>query len=453
MNRVAVEANFDGLVGLTHNYSGLAPGNLAATAHAMQPSNPRAAALQGLRKMKALAELGFVQGVLPPQERPDVTALRRLGFTGGDAAVIANASKAAPHLLWACSSAAAMWTANAATVSPAPDTNDGRVHFSPANLASSFHRALEATATARLLHRVFADPAHFAHHPPLPAAPQFGDEGAANHTRLCGDYGEPGVELFVYGRDGFDLSRPAPRLHAARQTLVASEAIARAHGLPAARCVFAQQNPAAIDAGVFHNDVIAVGNRNTLFFHEHAFLDSAQTIAELRRALGVVGLNAIMVPAAKVSLTDAVATYLFNSQLLSCIDGRMLLVAPAECSNHPRVGAYLKELVESGGPVAEVLSFDLRQSMRNGGGPACLRLRVVLDPAARAAVLPSVWMTDTLHAQLVAWVERHYRDRLVPADLADPGLLDESRTALDRLTQLLRLGSLYPFQRVPGTTR
>lgn len=450
MSHGTVEANFDGLVGSTHNYGGLAPGNLAATAHALQASNPRAAALQGLAKMKALADRGFAQGVLPPHERPDVAALRRLGFAGDDAAVIAKAAKGAPHLLSACSSAAAMWVANAATVSAAADTEDGRVHFTPANLASSCHRTLETPTTARVLRTIFADAAHFAHHRALPTAPQFGDEGAANHTRLCGDYGEPGVELFVYGQDGFGNSGPVPLRYPARQTLAAAQAIARLHGSAPARCVFAQQNPEAIDAGVFHNDVIAVGNRNVLFFHEQAFLNRARTTAELRRALGAVELHTIMVPAAQVALADAVATYLFNSQLLSRADGRMLLVAPAECRTHRRIGAYLDELAAAGGPLAEVLTFDLKQSMQNGGGPACLRLRVVLDPAARAAVLPGVWMTAALYAQLVSWVERHYRDRLLPADLGDPGLLDESRTALDRLTQLLQLGSLYPFQREPG---
>jgi succinylarginine dihydrolase len=453
MSLGALEANFDGLVGPTHNYGGLAPGNLAAAAHAQQPSNPRAAALQGLAKMKVLADLGFAQGVLPPQERPDVNALRQLGFDGDDAAVIARAGTAAPHLLAACSSGAAMWVANAATVSPSADTEDGRVHFTPANLASSFHRALEAPATARVLRAIFADPAHFAHHAALPAAPQFGDEGAANHTRLCCEYGAAGVELFVYGRDGFDASRPVPFVYPARQTLAASEAIARLHRIAPTRCVYAQQDPQAIDAGVFHNDVIAVGNRHVLLFHEQAFLDGTRTLAELQRALGTVPLHPIMVPATMVPLSDAVATYLFNSQLLSRADGRMLLVAPAECRTHPRVSAYLDELTAPGGPIAEVLTFDLKQSMQNGGGPACLRLRVVLDPAERAAVLPDAWITDSLHAQLVSWVERHYRDRLLPADLADPALLDESRFALDALTQLLRLGSLYPFQREPGADR
>ncbi|MEO7761026.1 MAG: N-succinylarginine dihydrolase [Casimicrobiaceae bacterium] len=445
--RGAIEANFDGLVGPTHNYSGIAPGNLASSANRLTASNPRAAALQGLDKMLALAERGFAQGVLPPQERPDVRALRRLGFAGDDAAVIRSAARDAPSLLSMCSSAASMWVANAATVSPRADTADRRTHFTPANLASSFHRALEAPETARVLQAIFADARYFAHHPPLPAAPQFGDEGAANHTRLCPEYDRPGVELFVYGRDTQNPSASAPVRFPARQTRAASKAVARLHGLRLERCVFAQQNPDAIDAGVFHNDVIAVGNRNVLFFHELAFADRDATLAAMRQALAPTELIAIMVPAARVSLASAVSTYLFNSQLLSRDDGRMLLVAPAECRTDAAVAGYLEELVHGDGPIDELLAFDLRQSMQNGGGPACLRLRVVLDDDSRAAVLPSVWMNARLHAQLSAWVNLHYRDRMLPADLGNPRLLVESRSALDELTQLLGLGSLYPFQR------
>src|SRR5258706_2142253 len=345
ISRSAREANFDGLVGPTHNYSGLAAGNLASKSNANQVSNPRAAALQGLDKMKSLADFGFAQGVLPPHERPFVPALRRLGFAGTDAEVIARAAAQAPRLLSAASSAAAMWVANAATVSPAADTADHRVHFTPANLASSFHRALEAPTTARALQRIFADPNHFTHHEPLPAAPQLGDEGAANHTRLCGDYGAPGIELFVYGRDLNDASARSPVRYPARQTRAASESIARLHDLRPERCVFAQQNPDAIDAGVFHNDVIAIGNRNVLFLHEQAFVDNDATLAALRRALAPVELVPIIVPASRVPLADAVSTYLFNSQLLSRADGTMLLVAPSECRENPTVSGCLDELI------------------------------------------------------------------------------------------------------------
>jgi succinylarginine dihydrolase len=439
------EINFDGIPGLTHNYSGLATGNVASEHNAGLVANPREAALQGLAKMRALSARGFAQGVLPPHERPYLPALRALGFSGSDAAVLQRAARDAPALLAACSSAAAMWVANAATVSPSADTADGRVHFTPANLTSHFHRSLEAPTTTAILRAIFADAAHFAVHDPLPAAPQLGDEGAANHTRFTADTNAPGVEFFVYGKHGFG-GGIAPTRYPARQTAEASAAIARRHGLAPARTVYAQQNPVAIDAGVFHNDVIGVGQGAVLFCHERAYVDQHAVLAELAARIGL-GFVPVVVPERDVDLADAVATYLFNSQLLVRPDGHLLLVAPAECRENARVNAYLDALLATGGPIAEVLTFDLKQSMKNGGGPACLRLRVALAPAERAAVRANVFLDDTLAAALEQWIRNHYRDRLAPADLADPLLLDESRRALDRLSQLLRLGSVYPFQR------
>lgn len=445
----AFEANFDGLVGPTHNYAGLSHGNVASTSNGSAVSNPRLAAQQGLAKMKALADLGFKQGVLAPHERPDVASLRRLGFAGSDAEVIAQAAKEAPAILAAVCSASPMWTANAATVSPSGDTADRRVHFTPANLNNKFHRAIEHPVTGRILGAMFADEAHFAHHPALPAQMHFGDEGAANHTRFCKDYGGPGVEFFVYGQAAFDARRPKPARFPARQTLEASQAVARLHGLSDARVVYAQQHPDTIDAGVFHNDVIAVGNGEVLFHHEHAFLDQAQVLAELSDKLSALGgrFQSIEVPDAEVSVAEAVKSYLFNSQLLTRADGRMILVVPQECQNTPRVWAYLEKLLASDGVITEIKVFDLKQSMQNGGGPACLRLRVALTEAEVAAVNSRVWMNDSLFATLNDWVARHYRDRLSAADLADPSLLIECRTALDELSVILGLGAVYPFQR------
>ncbi|MFO1306140.1 MAG: N-succinylarginine dihydrolase [Burkholderiales bacterium] len=437
------EANFDGIPGPTHNYSGLAQGNLASERNASHAAHPREAALQGLAKMRALAARGFAQAVLPPHERPAMHALRALGFAGTDADVLARAARDAPSLLAACSSAAAMWTANAATVSASSDTADGRVHITPANLATHFHRALEAPTTTAVLRAMFADASHFVVHDPLPGAPQTGDEGAANHTRLVASDGT-GVDFFVHGRRAYGPG-PLPSRFPARHTLEASQAIARRHGLRPSHVVFAQQDPRAIDAGVFHNDVIAVGHATTLFCHERAWLDGNAVLAELASRVGDA-FRPIVVRDADVTVDEAVATYLFNSQLLSRPEGGLLLVAPAECREHPRVSSYLDRVVASGA-IAEVATFDLRQSMRNGGGPACLRLRVPLTDAERAAVRANVWLDDALAAALDGWIRRHYRDRLAPIDLADPTLLDESRRALDELTGLLRIGSVYPFQR------
>ena len=441
----AVELNLDGLVGPTHHYGGLGQGNVASQRHRHEVSNPCAAALEGIAKMRLLVSLGIPQAVLPPQERPLVSALRRVGFAGDDDAVLAAAAGAAPDLLSAAASTSSMWAANAATISPAADTPDGRVHLTPANLVSQFHRSLEPPATARVLARIFADESRFAHHAPLPAALPFADEGAANQMRLCHSHGERGLEVFVYGREGDTGGR-----HPARQSLAASEAVARLHGLAADQTLFLRQSDAALEAGVFHNDVIAVANENVLLVHERAFADSAAALNRIReasaRACGT-GLVVIEVPEQAVSLADAVDTYLFNSQLVTLPAGGMALVCPAECRRHAATSRWLDGLVAAGGPVVAVHPVDVRQSMHNGGGPACLRLRVVLTPADLAAVHPGVMATPERLATLEAWVRRHYRDRLSIADLADPALLAESRRALDELTGILDLPGLYGFQR------
>lgn len=447
----AVEANFDGLVGPTHNYAGLAHGNLAAAKNAELPSNPREAALQGLAKMRALQQLGLAQGVLPPQERPNLPALRRLGYSGRDRDILAKVAREAPGLLAAVSSASSMWTANAGTVSPSADTADGRVHFTPANLCSNLHRSFEPETSGRVLRATFPDTRHFEHHEPLPATPALGDEGAANHTRLCADYGEPGLELFVYGKGNAD--EPAPQKFPARQTRAACEALARLHGLQAGRTRHQLQNPAVIDQGVFHNDVIAVGNREVLLHHEDAFADAAalrQWITQNWPGAREQSRKPVFieVPRSAVSVEDAVSSYLFNSQLVCPPDGGMQLIVSSECQENPRVWQQIQRIVEdAGNPLTQVRVFDLRQSMRNGGGPACLRLRVVLSEAERGAVNASSWITPERYDALTAWVMRYYRDRLVLADLADAALLDETRTALDVLTQILGIGSVYDFQR------
>ncbi|MGZ7881642.1 N-succinylarginine dihydrolase [Acinetobacter soli] len=442
------EINFDGLVGPTHHYAGLSFGNVASTNNRNNLSNPKLAAQQGLLKMKALADLGLKQGVFAPQERPHVPTLRRLGFSGSDSDVIAAAMRVAPALLSALSSASSMWTANSCTVSPSADSADGRVHFTAANLNNKFHRSIEHQTTSRILQAMFNHDVYFAHHEALPEAALFGDEGAANHNRLGGAYDQAGIQVFVYGQQQLG-GNVAPKKFPARQTREASEAIARLHGLHADRTVFVQQNPEVIDQGVFHNDVIAVSNQQVLFHHQQAFLNQSQALAEIREKMAAIGQDfvAIEVPEQRVSVQDAVSTYLFNSQILTRPDGAMTLVVPEESRQNASVWAYLTDLLQMGTPIDQIKVFDLRESMRNGGGPACLRLRVALNDAELAAVNPNIMMNDALFSTLNQWVERHYRDRLAQDDLADPQLLIESRTALDELTQILGLGSVYHFQR------
>ncbi len=436
------EWNFDGLVGPTHTFAGLATGNLASAEHAGSGANPRAAALQGLAKMRRLVDLGVPQGVLPPHPRPDVGFLRAVGFDGDDATVVARAAAEAPDLFLATTSASPMWVANAATVAPSSDTADGRLHLTPANLTSQLHRSLEAPTTTRILRAVFGGPGGAVVHDPLPAQDVLGDEGAANHTRF-GPPGAPGTHLFVFGRAATEGPGSEDRRFRARQTEAASRAVVRRSGLAADAVVYARQQPAAIDAGVFHNDVIAVGHGDLLLCHELAFVDQADVIERLRRRRP--DLRLAEVPSAAVDLDAAVRSYLFNSQLVTTQDGRTVLVAPSEVGADEAVSDAAEGLVADG-YLDAVEIVDLTQSMGNGGGPACLRLRVELTETETAAVPEGCRVDAGTIGRLEAWVDRHYRDRMVTADLADPDLLDESRRALDELTGLLGVGSIYEFQ-------
>ena len=442
------ELNMDGLVGPTHHYAGLAAGNVASMQNALSVAKPQAAARQGLHKMRLLHNMGIKQALLPPHQRPNLHMLHQLGFTGTPREQIAKAHKQAPELLSACYSASSMWAANAATVSASVDTLNNKVHFTAANLVSNLHRHQEASFSKYLLEQIFKDDTCFQHHPVLPKSLVTGDEGAANHARLCASHSTAGVNLFVYGKRALGLTDTTnrPFKYPARQTLEASSAIARAHQLNASQTVFACQNPEAIDLGVFHNDVIAVANESVLLVHQKAFLHQQDLYRELQNKADFE-MTIIEASDEHISISDAVSSYLFNSQLLTMPDSSMILVSPTECEANTRVKTFIDEtLSDSNNPLTQVHFLDLKQSMRNGGGPACLRLRVPLNERELTAMHQGVLVNNELLENLDNWVVRHYRTELSANDLADPNLLDESLTALDSLTDLLHLGSIYPFQ-------
>ncbi|MBL4790485.1 MAG: N-succinylarginine dihydrolase, partial [Kordiimonadaceae bacterium] len=177
-------------------------------------------------------------------------------------------------------------------------------------------------------------------------------------------------------------------------------------------------------------------------------LDAAQLQRDIQEAMGETEMIFIEVPDAEVPIADAVKCYLFNSQLIS-MPGRdgMALILPIEVSEMPSAKAYVDQLLASELPINHVDYLDVRQSMRNGGGPACLRLRVVLSQADRVAMAANSILDDGLLASLQTWAKKHYRDRLMPEDLGDVALMEEGFAALDDLTQILKLGSVYDFQR------
>lgn len=411
------EINFDGIVGPSHNYAGLSLGNIASASHKGQPSYPRAAALQGVAKMRANMELGLAQGFLLPLPRPNFRLMRELALDGSSE----------PALVAAAWSASSMWTANAATVSPAPDTADGRCHLTPANLVTMLHRGQEWRDTKRQLAIAFADPRHFAVHDAVPAS--FGDEGAANHMRLCESHSGAGVEVFVYGQQGGRFP--------ARQHEQASRAVERKHGLDPAACVFIEQNPEAIAAGAFHNDVVAVANERVLFTHARAFADQQGAYDAMRSAFPA--LEVVEVPDEAVSLEEAIRTYLFNAQLLTLPEGEMALVVPSECQESAAVWAWCETMLAGNGPIRKVIPVDVRQSMANGGGPACLRLRVVADPAT---VDPRFLLDEARIQRAESVIAEMWPEQIDPADIGNETLARTVIEAREALLGVLALDEL-----------
>jgi succinylarginine dihydrolase len=411
------EINFDGIIGPSHNYAGLSLGNLASTRHGGQVSEPRAAALQGIAKMRANLALGLTQGIFVPQPRPDRAWLAELGT---------SIEEAEPVLAANAMSASSMWAANAATVSPAPDSTDGRCHLTVANLRTMPHRSHEWPATLAQLKLAFGGDA-FAVHAPVPTA--FGDEGAANHMRLAATHGEPGVEVFVYGVTGGAFP--------ARQHLEASKAIARLHRLDPERTIFAEQSEQAIAAGAFHNDVVAVANERVLFAHEQAFADKEALLEPLQRL--VPGFEYVEVAAADVPLADAISSYLFNAQLVTPPDGQPTLIVPAEARETPSVWRWIERHVAGNGPIRRVEVVDVRQSMANGGGPACLRLRVVADPAT---VDPRFLVDANKLSRLAEVIEATWPQQIHHDDLQSPALIADIEAARLALLNVLNLGEL-----------
>lgn len=430
------EYNLDGLIGPTHFFGGLGKGNIASEQHAGQASSPRAAALQGLEKMRILHDLGARQLVMPPHPRPAAHVMREKGYKGSVSEMIPGVISGEPALLPTIYSSSAMWTANAATVSTSADTTDGKMHITPANLISNAHRKIESAFTAQLLKQLLRA-ANIMHHPPLPDSPNMRDEGAANHMRISFESGAS-LNVFVYGaaEGGVQPSHYTPRQH-----IEASRYVASQHNLHPDHVLFLQQSPEAIDAGMFHNDVIATSHRHAIFYHEMAFADEA---ALLSKAEQFNELKLFRVSHAQLSLHHAVSSYLFNSQIVSDGNGKMLIVAPRQCQSSDAARAVINSWIEDANcPIQRVIYIDVDQSMANGGGPACLRLRLPMSEMEAAMVHPGVVFSTTLHARLAELIEASYPQQIVAADLHDPEFPDRIYPIYTKLADIFDLPSLY----------
>ncbi len=436
------EVIFIGLPGCTHHYGGLSSDNVASAANRGSISSPKEAALQVLGLMRLLLSLGIRVGVLPPQLRPHMPLLR-LHFEGEDEEVIRQASHAAQALLEKASSASAMWVANAATISPACDTGDGKLHITAANLFTNLHRRIEADDTYHVLDAIFKHVPDCAVHAPLSAAAGLHDEGAANHMRLAPTHDAKGLHVFVFGANG---STRDPK--SARQSLSASKAVAAQHKLPAENVLFIRQSADVINEGVFHNDVIAVSNASVLLVHERAFDRGHTSLQDIDEAYARTHpgheLIVLVVGDDELSVDEAVHTYFFNSQIVSLPNGRMALIAPVEAQDlYDGKAAALMERIreDAGNPIDEVHYIDLRQSMRNGGGPACLRLRVAMTQAQQAALAEHVrvLVDEALLEELEDAIFECYPESLTAEDLGNPAVYHASHKALEALGAIMKI--------------
>jgi succinylarginine dihydrolase len=437
-----IEVVFVGLPGPTHHYGGLSTDNKASTLNRGSVSNPKQAALQALELVWLLKSMGIVTAILPPQLRPSMPLLRQ-HFKGEDEAIIAQAATAAPALLEKACAASSMWTANAATVTPGVDAADGRLHITTANLFTNMHRRIEAEDTFHVLSHIFKNVPDATVHPPLSAMMGLRDEGAANHMRLAPTHSDAGLNVFVYGTSDNSAGKEA-----GRQTLSASQGVALQHRLTQETTGFIRQNREAIKSGVFHNDVIAVSNENVLLVHEQAYdqgLRDIELISEAYREFNHgKDMSIIVVGEEDLTMDEAVQTYFFNSQIVTKPDRSMALIAPIEVKILLEGwGADMMERIrnDSANPINEVHYVDLRQSMRNGGGPACLRLRVPMTHAQLAAMSNQsrVVADDYLIEALERVINTHYPDAVTPADLGNPELYHCSRKVMQALSDVMQL--------------
>lgn len=441
------EVNFDCLAGPTHHFGGLSLGNIASTSSKWRLSNPKDAALQGLEKMRFLSKKGFKQCILPPHQRPHYPTLRLLGFPCDNPLKLRSVYEHMPEIFSSVNSSSFMWAANAATVAPHFDAQDNKTHITPANLVTMFHRKLEASFTTKVLKKIFYDDNFFLVHDPLPAHDLFSDEGAANHNRLVKSHDQRGIEIFVYGKLSSIYTEPTHN-YPARQSSLASAAIARLHRLDPEHVFVIEQNPIAIDSGAFHNDVVSVMHKNVILCHEQAFVNQKEVLKQIKERYQrfyneePVILN---VSEDELSLKNAVSSYLFNSQLLSLDNEKMLLFAPSDSLHNEQAQTVIKRLISEQNPIGEVEYFDISESMANGGGPACLRLRVVLDEEEFNNIEQGVIFTEDLYHKIKKIIERYYVDRLKVEDFFDQQFLSNAKTALDEIASALNLGSIYDF--------
>ena len=440
-----VDRSREGLVGPQHLFGGLSLGNLASMNHAEIPSSPRAAALESLSKMEILLDRDIPVAVYLPQPRLCWRSLRRLGFHGSKEELLAQASKT-EHSIWLrrCSSSSNMWAANAATIIPSNDSLDEQTHIIIANLSAMYHRSIEAPYTTAYFEEVFASHRDIQIHEALAAHSELGDEGAANHTRLSID--STFLHLFAYGKltDTVGTTTSKSKPFPARQAFEASSAVARLGQLKEDNALFLKQSEYGIRSGAFHTDVLAVGAAHVFLMHEAAFEDLDSSIQKIKAKLPE--LHIVCATEKELPIKNAVAAYPFNSQLIKISEKQFLLIAPEESETDPFCRRFLErcqhDLAQKAQIDLELIYTSLKQSMSNGGGPACLRLRLLLPEKTIEKLKNTVLLDHSKLAQLRQIVQNRYPSRFTIAQLSDALVHDYNAETIDEICSLFAVNSL-----------
>jgi succinylarginine dihydrolase len=174
-----------------------------------------------------------------------------------------------------------------------------------------------------------------------------------------------------------------------------------------------------------------------LFAHEKAFADRDRVASECERLFPDVQL--VEVPASEVPVADAVSSYLFNAQLVSPPDGETTLIVPSEARETASVWSWLQRHVAGNGPIRNLVVVDVRQSLANGGGPACLRLRVAADPAT---VDPRFLVDEAKLDRIAAVIEQSWPAEIHSSELQDPKVVAAIESARASLYDSLDLAEL-----------
>jgi succinylarginine dihydrolase len=114
-------------------------------------------------------------------------------------------------------------------------------------------------------------------------------------------------------------------------------------------------------------------------------------------------------------------------------------VVPSEAWDSASVRHWLDATLAGNGPIRRVIPVDVRQSMANGGGPACLRLRVVADPAT---IDPRFLVDDAKLDWVADVVRRHWPEQIHHDDLQSAALIGDVEGARAALLEALDLGQL-----------